>query len=170
VTATKKTENRMKIKVRVQHGANNTPMYVSTEPNRRGVYKAYTEAQYKAERYQFEIVKEAAKPSGRVVVGEVTPVMPKLPKPLGELNELVALLTVTRPNTSREKIVAAAERMIADKKAYLRQREVKESWQRRGLTPEAAEVAAKVELSKRPADLPPATEWASLLDKAFGGK
>jgi len=54
----------MKIKVKVQHGANNTPAYVSIEPNRHGVYKAYTEAEYKANPSQFEIVKESAKVVG----------------------------------------------------------------------------------------------------------
>jgi hypothetical protein len=161
-----------KIKVRVIHGRNNEPMYVCVDSNFRGVFKAYTETEYKKNPAQFEITKEAAKPSGRVLVDEVTPLpknaMPKLPKPLGELNELVALLTVTRPNTSREKIVAAAEKMLADDKEFMRQRQLKESWQLRGLTPEAAAVAAKVESSNRPVDLPPVTEWAGLLFKAYG--
>jgi hypothetical protein len=186
--ATKKTENRMqKIKViRKQNGRGDT-FYQAQEKDHKGVRREYTDKEYKKNPAQFEVVgglaeshralvdglkdPKAAKKLARAgfeVVHEVT--MPKLPKPLGELNELIACLTPFRPSKTRDQIVKEAERMVADKKAYLRQREVKESWQRRGLTPEAAEVAAKVELQKRPASLPPATEWASLLDKAFGGK
>jgi hypothetical protein len=163
-----------KIKVRVIHGRNNEPIYVCVDSNFRGVFKAYTEAEYKKNPAQFEITKEAAKPSGRVLVDEVTPLpknaMPKLPKPLGELNELVALLTPFRPRKSRDEIVKEAEKMLADKKEFIRQRQLKESWQLRGLTPEAAEIAATVESRNRPVDLPPATEWGSLLDKAYGRK
>jgi hypothetical protein len=139
--ATKKTENKDEDKsessARTQQRANVR------------IHRAYTEAQYKAERYQFEIVKES---------GETT-----LPKPLSELNEVVALL----PNKSRDEIVKEAEQMITEEQDFLRQRELKESWQRLGLSPEAAEVAAKVESRKR-ASLPPTIEWAGLLDKAFG--
>lgn len=72
-----------------------------------------------------------------------------LPKALRELNETIALLP---------------------KKSAPEQSALAESWQRIGLSPEAAAVAARVESKNRPADLPPATEWAAMWDEARGGK
>lgn len=161
-----------KIKVKVVHGRNNEPMYCAIEQNRRGVHVSYSEARYKANPDQFEIVSDTVKESSsRVLVHEVTPLRSKtLPKPLSELDELIAVLTPSRRKQTRDEIVAEAQRMIAHKQEFLRKHDLKESWQAAGLSPEAAEVAARVEIKKRPADLPPVTEWAGLLDRAFGGK
>jgi hypothetical protein len=145
--------------LRRQQG-NGKTYYVAATKNHKGIYEHFTQKEVEGNPIKFRIQE-----SGSLKKSET----PQLPKALGELNEVIALLTVTRPNTSREKIVAAAEKMLADKKAYLRQRELKESWQLRGLTPEAAEIAASVESRNRPVNLPPATEWGNLLDR-FGGR
>ena len=93
-----------------------------------------------------------------------------LPKPLAELNEVIAILTSSehcRQRTAAQ-IRTEAIAMIAEKHERLSEHRLTESWKKRGLTPEAAKVAARVELKNRPASLPPATEWGSLLDNAFG--
>jgi len=179
----------MKIKVkRCQNGSGDT-IYIATEKDHKGRWQTYSDADYKKNSAQFEVVGGLAEshsalvdgmthPSasrklvreGFEVIHEVTGQMAKLPKALSELNEVVAMLAPWRPNKSRDEIVKEAERIVEDKKNFLSQRQLEESWQLRGLTPEAAEIAAKVEQRNRPADLPPATEWAKLLDKAYGGK
>jgi hypothetical protein len=162
-----------KIKVRVVHGRNNEPRFVSVEANRRGIYEAYSEDKYNANPEQFEIVTgHVQESSSRVLVDEVTPFgnsNKTLPKPLSELNELIALLSPFRRKRTRDEIVAEAQKMLKEKEEYLRKSKIQESWQAAGLSPEAAEVAARVEIRKRPTELPPVTEWAGLLDKAYGG-
>jgi hypothetical protein len=60
----------------------------------------------------------------------------KLPKPLGELNEVVAILQSIRPNQPK---LTDAELQEAAK-----------LWEKRGLTPAAAEVAARQQKAMAP--------------------
>jgi hypothetical protein len=160
----------MKIKVKRKQNGRGDTFYQSAEKDHKGIYREFSDKEYNSCPEKFEVV-GGLKESQRVFIHEKTRFtgneMSKLPKPLGELNEVIALLAPFRPRKSRDEIVKEAETMLVDKKEYLSQRQLKESWQLRGLTPEAAESAATVESRNRPVDLPPATEWAGLLDKAY---
>jgi len=73
-----------------------------------------------------------------------------LTKPLAELNEVIGLLTPFRSKRSAKEIRAEALMMIAEKHDFLEQRRLTESWRQRGLTPEAAAVAAREQIAMAP--------------------
>ncbi|HWY70690.1 MAG TPA: hypothetical protein VNX88_18630 [Terriglobales bacterium] len=155
----------MKVTVLRRRQGDGTVFYVSAAKNHKGVFENFSQKEVENNPTRFEVRESGS--FRKTNIHEVTPASDKtLPKPLGELNELIAMLAPFRRGRSQQEIATEAQKMLDHK--HLNQ--VKESWQALGLSPEAAEVAARVEIQKRPADLPPVTEWASLLDKAYGGR
>ena len=143
-----------KIQVYTQMGSNKAVEYVTVKKNYRGNHVVYSEAAYKANPAQFEVVAKPIRESHRISIahneGRVVTSNRPLPKPLNELNEVIALLTPFRPNRTPQQIEAEAEKMVAEKHKFLDERKLTESWKERGLTEEAAGVAARQQIAMAP--------------------
>ena len=74
----------------------------------------------------------------------------RLTKPLQELNEVIALLVPFRPKRTAAEIRTEAALMVAEKHEYLEHHRLAESWRQRGLSPEAAAIAARQQIAMAP--------------------
>jgi hypothetical protein len=146
----------MKIKVKRKQNGRQETFYQATEIDHKGVLRTYSAKEYKANPANFEVV-GGLKESQRILCHEVTQMgkvgRPKtiLPNALGEINEVTAILERIRPYNPRRteaQLLEAAETWLSHK--YLNAKQLVESWKERGLSPEAARIAAREQVAMAP--------------------
>ena len=130
----------MKVTVLRRLQGNGEVYYVSAGKNHKGVYEHFTAKQVEGNPERFD-VRESGSYQKKTNIRESA-----LHPALKELNEIIATLTPLRPNRTTQQITVEAQKMYDEK----RRAKLKESWQKRGLSPEAAAVAARQQTAMAP--------------------
>jgi hypothetical protein len=143
----------MKVKVRRLQNGRGDVFYQPVEKDHRGARRIYSDAEYKANPAQFEVV-GGLKESQRISIHEIAPLTnnltkPKLTRALREFNDLAFAIAALHPHWSDAKIAAK----VAEAEAANKTQEdvLTESWKERGLNEPGARIAAREQRSMAPA-------------------